>query len=155
MCVGHHYAICSAALARPVYQQTLPVLPVSIWEWILNRIGSISHLGRFTDLWVFIYCMGNFFKFPTWPLFSMLLSTDSQINLCDSTIIFSRCTIVKWDYSCTILKFNIVTIKNYESCRKVMQDKNYPGRSSYRCFNVIMCNINTYSDTLPLGGDVN
>ena len=50
---------------------------------------------------------------------------------------FQHRTIVKWDYSCSILKFNITTTKNYESCRK----RNYPDRNSYRYFNVILCNI--------------
>ena len=90
VCVGHHYAVCSAAFARPVYQQTLPVLPPSIWEWILNRT-AVSHIWTgLPNYWVFIYCMGNF-SFPTWLPFNMLLSAYSQINLVDSTIKFSPC----------------------------------------------------------------
>ena len=46
---------------------------------------------------------------------------------------------MKWDYSCSILKFNIT--KNYELCRKVIQEKNYPDKNSYRFFKVIACNI--------------
>ena len=54
-------------------------------------------------------------------------------------------TMIKWDYSCSILKFNIATTKNYESCRKVMQEKKYSDRNSYRCStSSCVCNIHVY-----------
>ena len=45
--------------------------------------------------------MGNFSKFPTCPPFSMLLSDYPQINLDDSTIKFSPCTLKK-DEECFV-----------------------------------------------------
>ena len=99
--MGHHYAMCSAAPARPVYHQTLVPFYRHQSGNESYTVSAISHIWTgLPTYWVFIYCMGNFSNFPTCPSFSKLLSDYSQINLGDSIIKFSPCTVPILSFPC-------------------------------------------------------
>ena len=81
--------------------------------WAL-RLSEIIYAGNLIYYHLLLYMQTHFI---------------SKFNKNESK--FWHRTIVKCDYSCSILKFNIATTKNYEPCRKVTQKKNYPDRNSY------------------------